>query len=294
MSVRRGFAPRHDLLVVALAYAAAVLAAVYVGRTAFDLHPLVVAGAADLAATVVIFTFSVAYDNSSFYDAYWSVAPPCLAAYWLLGAPGDVAGARQALVVLLVFAWGIRLTANWLHGWRGLAHEDWRYVQMRGQTGRAYWLASFVGLHLLPTAIVLLGCLPIYLAVARGTEPVGWRDVLATAVTAAAIGIEAVADRQLHRFRATAAPGSTLTTGLWAYSRHPNYFGEALFWWGLWAFAAAAGTVPWWSAAGAVAITAMLCFVSIPLLDERMQASRPDYAERVARVSALVPWFPRR
>src|SRR3990172_1178277 len=131
MSVRRRLAPRHDLLVMALAYAAAVLAAVYVGRTVYDLHPLVVAGAADLAATIVIFTFSVAYDNSSFYDAYWSVAPPCLAVYWLLGAPGDVPGARQALVVLLVFAWGIRLTANWLHGWRGLAHEDWRYVQMR-------------------------------------------------------------------------------------------------------------------------------------------------------------------
>ena len=86
----------------------------------------------------------------------------------------------------------------------------------------------------------------------------------------------------------------SLATGLWAYSRHPNYFGEALFWWSLWAFAVAAGAAPWWSVVGAVAITAMLFFVSVPLLDERMRASRPDYAERVARVSALVPWFPRR
>jgi steroid 5-alpha reductase family enzyme len=294
MSAGRRLAARRDLLVVALAYAAALLAALYVGRTVYDLHPLVVAGAADLAATLVVFTFSVAFDNSSLYDPYWSVVPPCLAVYWTLGAPGDVPGVRQVLVLLLVLAWGTRLTANWLRGWRGLGHEDWRYVQMRTQTGRAYWLASLVGLHLLPTAVVLLGCLPLFFAVARGTDPVGWQDALATAIGSAAIVVEAVADLQLHRFRATAAPGSTLTTGLWAYSRHPNYFGEALFWWSLWAFAVAAGGAPWWSAVGAVAITAMLCFVSIPLLDERMRASRPDYAERVARVSALVPWFRRR
>jgi len=294
MSVRRGLASRHDLVVVASAYTAAMLAALYVGRTVYDLHPLVVAGAADLAATLVVFTFSVAYDNSSLYDPYWSVVPPCLAVYWTLGAPGDVPGTRQMLVVLLVVAWGTRLTANWLRGWRGLRHEDWRYVQMRAQTGRAYWLASLVGLHLLPTAVVLLGCFPLFLAVARGTEPVGWCDALAIAIGAAAVVVEGMADLQLHRFRATAAPGSTLATGLWAYSRHPNYFGEALFWWSLWAFAVAAGSAPWWSTVGAVAITAMLCFVSIPLLDERMRASRPDYAERVARVSALVPWFPRR
>jgi steroid 5-alpha reductase family enzyme len=292
--MRSGLAPRRDLLVMAMAYVAALLAAVYVGRTVYDMHPLVVAGAADLAATVVIFTFSVAYDNSSFYDAYWSVAPPCLAIYWVLGAPGDVSTLRQTLVLLVVFAWGIRLTANWLRGWRGVLHEDWRYVQLREQTGGAYWLASFLGLHLMPTVVVLLGCLPLFFAVARGTAPMGWVDLLAAAVAGTAIAIETLADLQLHRFRATATPGSTLASGLWAYSRHPNYFGEALFWWGLWLFGVAAGATAWWAAAGAAAITAMLFFVSIPMIDQRMRASRPDYAERVARVSALVPWFPRR
>jgi steroid 5-alpha reductase family enzyme len=242
----------------------------------------------------VIFAFSFSFNNSSFYDAYWSVAPPCLAWYWLRSAPPDVAPARQMLVLLLVLAWGIRLTANWVRTWRGLTHEDWRYVQMRGQTGRAYWLASFLGLHLAPTVVVFLGCVPIYLAVARGVAPLGWLDLAATLVTTAAITIETIADLQLHRFRATTRPGSTLTSGLWAYSRHPNYFGEALFWWGLWTFALATGVAAWWTAAGAATITAMLFFVSIPLIDERMRASRPDYAERQRRVSALVPWFPRR
>jgi steroid 5-alpha reductase family enzyme len=284
----------YDRLVMTFAYVAALLAATYVGRTVYDLHPLIVAGAADLAATIVIFTFSVAYDNSSFYDPYWSVVPPCLGVYWALGAPGDASTARQTLVLLLVFAWGIRLTANWVRGWRGLTHEDWRYVQMRGQTGRAYWLVSFLGLHLAPTVVVFVGCLPVFLALARGSAPLSWLDLLAAGVTATAIAIETLADLQLHRFRARATPGSTLTTGLWTYSRHPNYFGEALFWWGVCLFGVAAGHASWWVATGALTITAMLLFVSIPLIDERMRASRPAYTERLARVSALVPWFPRR
>jgi steroid 5-alpha reductase family enzyme len=287
-------APLYDLAVVVLAYLAALAAAVYVGRTVHDMHPLVIAGAADLAATIVIFTFSVAYDNSSMYDAYWSVVPPALGVFWLASAPPDVPATRQALVLLLVFAWGIRLTVNWLRGWRGLGHEDWRYVQMRGQTGGGYWLASLTGLHLAPTAVVFLACVPMFLAVARGTAPIGALDGLATAVTALAIAVETIADVQLHRFRAGAAPGATLTTGLWAYSRHPNYFGEALFWWGLWLFGVASGHAPWWTVAGPAAITAMLRFVSIPLIDARMQASRPDYETRMRRVSALVPWFPSR
>jgi steroid 5-alpha reductase family enzyme len=285
---------RYDRAVVAFAYGAALAAATYVGRTVDDVHPLVVAGAADLAATVVVFTFSVAYDNSSFYDPFWSVAPPCLAGFWLAVAQPDVPLGRQLLVLALVTAWSVRLTANWLKGWRGLVHEDWRYVDMRAQTGRAYWLASFVGLHLAPTAIVFLGCVPIYLAIVRGSAPLGALDAVAALVTALAIAIEAVADRQLHRFRATAARGTTLGSGLWAYSRHPNYFGEALFWWGLWLFGVAGGEAPWWTVAGPAVITLMLVFVSIPLLDARMITSRADYATRMRRVSALVPWFPRK
>ena len=292
---RRGIpATPYDLAVVVLTYVAALAAATYVGRTVHDMHPLVIAAAADLAATIVVFTFSVAYDNSSMYDAYWSVVPPALGVFWMWGASADVPAARQVLVLVLVFAWGVRLTANWLRGWRGLAHEDWRYVQLRGQTGRGYWLASLVGLHLAPTAVVFLGCVPMFLAVARGTAPLGALDLLAVAVTAFAIAVETIADIQLHRFRTHATSGATLTTGLWAYSRHPNYFGEALFWWGLWLIGTASGHAPWWTAAGPVLITAMLSFVSVPLIDARMQASRPDYGTRMQRVSALVPWFPRR
>ena len=93
---------------------------------------------ADVAATIVVFAFSVVFNNSSFYDPYWSVAPMVIVASLAACSPGHSAGgARNAVVVLLVFAWGLRLTYNWARGWSGLAHEDWRYVDLRRQFGRA-------------------------------------------------------------------------------------------------------------------------------------------------------------
>jgi len=102
-----------------------------------------------------------------------------------------------------------------------------------------------------------------------------------------------VADEQLRAFRKERREGEILARGLWAFSRHPNYFGEVSFWWGLFLFALAADPGAWWSGVGAAAITALFVFASIPLLDRRSAARRPAYAEHMKRVSALVPWFPR-
>ncbi len=282
---------------VALAYAFAGAAAVGVGLALAGDPPLHVAAAADLAATAVVFAFSFAFRNSSFYDAYWSVAPLPLGIYWAASSNViAVDGTRVALALLLVAAWGTRLTFNWGRGWQGLAHEDWRYVGLRETTGRAYWLVSAVGLHLFPTIMVFLGCLPLYVAVATGTRPLGALDALAAAVTAAAILVEATADQQLHRFVTTRRDASELlTTGLWAWSRHPNYFGEILFWWGLYGFGVAAKPEAWaWMLVGPVAMTGMFRFVTVKMIEARMLERKPGYAAHAARTSLIVPWRPSR
>ena len=260
---------------------------------------------ADIAATVAIFIFSRLYKNSSFYDAYWSVVPPLIALYWAIEATAieataieatavAVDGTRAWLVIVLVWLWGIRLTVNWATYWPGLEHEDWRYGPIKTNAGKWNALADFAAIHLFPTVIVFVACLPIYAAVAMDARPLNWLDYVAAAVTALAIIIELLSDIQLHRFLAHRKEGEIMKTGLWAYSRHPNYFGEWLFWAGLALFGIAA--VPsawWWVLPGAIAMLVMFLVASIPMIDKRSVERRPEYEAHMARVSGFVPWFPK-
>lgn len=250
---------------------------------------------ADVAATVAIFGFSLAYRSSSFYDAYWSVAPMAIALVWLAAGFGDANAARALLVVAGVLVWGARLTFNWWRGWTGLDHEDWRYVDLRAKTGSFYWIVSFLGIHMMPTGMVFLGCLPLVPALVTSDAPFGVVDAIAALALAAAIWCEAEADNQLARFKGSRPPaGATLATGLWAWSRHPNYFGEMLFWWALAGFGYAAAPDEWWRVVGALAITVMFRVISLPMIDARMLERRADYAALVATVPSVVPRPPRR
>jgi len=126
-------------LLVLVAYAAALMIALIVGRTLDGYHPLLVALGADIAATVAIFCFSTTFDNASFYDPYWSVAPLAIAYYWCprTAATGS-ADLRPSLVLTLIALWGVRLTYNWYRRWHGLGDEDWRYVDLRTGSGAAF------------------------------------------------------------------------------------------------------------------------------------------------------------
>jgi steroid 5-alpha reductase family enzyme len=280
--------------IVVLAYLFAMAAAwISVGAGA-EGSPLVATLWADVAATVAVFAFSLAFRNSSFYDAYWSVAPIAIGLYWASLPAGDAPVLRQALALGCVTIWGGRLTYNWWRGWTGLDHEDWRYRDLQEKCGAFYWPVSFAGIHMFPTLIVFAGCLTLWPALHAGAHPIGWLDAAALIVTAGAIWIEARADAQLVRFRASSpAPGDLLMSGLWATSRHPNYFGEIAFWWGLGLFGFAASPGAWWVFAGPLAITLMFQFVSLPMLENHMLQRRPHYADVIKQTSKLVPWPPR-
>lgn len=283
-----------DLIPIALAYCIAIAAAV-LALILLDGELLLNTLWADLVATLVIFGFSRAYKNSSFYDAYWSVIPPLIAVYWAVYhiAP-NVEPARQAMVIILVTLWAIRLTANWASHWEGMSHEDWRYQPIKEKAGRWGFLADFGGIHLFPTLIVFACCLPLYAAVSIGEAPLNALDFIAFVVTGGAILIELIADLQLHAFVANKKPGEIMKSGLWRYSRHPNYFGELSFWFGLMLFGLAAYPQGWWwIMPGAFSMAAMFFFVSIPLMDTRSAERRPEYKEHMKKVSAIIPWFPK-
>jgi steroid 5-alpha reductase family enzyme len=283
----------RSLVVCGVAYATALGAAWLVAQFMPSGAPLVVAAVADVVATLAVFGWSRTFDNSSLYDPYWSVAPVVLVVYWLGAEPaGDVG--RKAMVAILVFVWATRLTNNCLRRWRGLGHEDWRYVDIRRRTGRWYWPVSLLGIHLMPTVIVFLGCLPVHAALTSPARALGPLDLGAALITAGAIAVEAAADAELFAFlRGRKHENDLLETGLWAWSRHPNYFGEVLFWWGLGLFGMAATPEPLAMLGGPVAMTCLFVFISVPMMDRHLAANRPGYAERRRRVSRLVPWFPK-
>ena len=215
-------------------YILALAVAVLVVRAVDLRHPLAELALGTLLATVVVFAVSVAADNSSIYDPYWSVQPLAIAGYYLWTGWGSI-DARLILATVLLGLYSLRLTSNFYRDWPGLTKEDFRYRTFRERFGRAYWPVSFLGIHLFPTIMVFLGCLPLYGIAEPGANKLNWLDVVGELVMFGAVVGAFIADEQLRRFRkAPENRGRVIDTGLWGRSRHPNYLGEITTWWGLW------------------------------------------------------------
>jgi len=259
-----------------------------------DYGPLLDILIADLVATAVIFLFSRTYNNCSFYDAYWTVIPPFIVLYWLAVGASDASTLRELLLIGLVLYWSTRLTLNWAYHWEGIHHEDWRYAGLREKAPGLGPLIDFLGVHLFPTLQVFLGLLPVYAVYCLGDRPFNSLDVVAALVTGAAVTLQMLADFQLHRFIRTRQEGDHLATGLWAWSRHPNYLGELGFWFGLFLFGVAAVPSGWyWQIAGITGMALMFLFASIPMMEKRSLERRPDYQQVIDSVSMLLPRPPR-
>jgi steroid 5-alpha reductase family enzyme len=249
---------------------------------------------ADLLATLVVFLFSRRFRNSSCYDAYWSVIPVLLLAYWWARGAAGTDETRNWLMAIVVVLWAVRLTANWVAAFPGLHHEDWRYPLLRQRAGRWELLADLVAIHLVPTAQVFLAMLPVYVALTRPGPGVQWLAWIAFGLGLAAVALELVADVQLHRFVANRGPGQVMDRGLWSWSRHPNYFGEFGYWLAVALFGVAASpSDAWWLFAGAAGILAMFLGASIPMMEARSLERRPGYGDVVARVPRFLPRPPR-
>ena len=249
---------------------------------------------ADLLATLVIFSFSRSFKNSSFYDAYWSLIPPLFLVYWWLTRSQDSEFLRYLLVSIVVWFWALRLTWNWGKHWPGMHHEDWRYPMLKQQAGGSGFFIDLFGIHVFPTIQVFLGMLPIYAAVALSGREVSVLDWIAVIAGVSATGIQLISDRHLWRHIETNSSEQVLNTGIWGWSRHPNYFGEILFWSSLALFGLSAQPGAWWwQILGATAMTLMFAFASIPMMEKRSLERRPGYQRVIDNVSMLVPWPPR-
>ncbi len=257
-------------------------------------HPIIIVLVLDVLATLTIFLFSMVFNNSSLYDPYWSLIPPVIIGFWIFEkfSPVDLT-LLHWIVFSLVVVWSIRLTLNWLARWRGIRDEDWRYIAFRFKYQEYYWMVSLFGIHLFPTLIVLIACLSVYPALALGDGSMGVMEWAATFITLAAILIEGVADLQLRNYLCDKSKCEFISTGLWKYSRHPNYFGEVLFWVGLFLFSSGLPEVRWWILPGPVLMILLFYTISIPMIDKRMLRRKTGYRDYSKRTSAMIPWKPK-
>ena len=241
----------------------------------------------DVALTFFIFMFSFRFGNASIYDPYWSIIPVYILVFWWynsLAIPNYLTWGITSLVVLV---WSVRLTNNWVRGWIGMHHQDWRYVLLQQKTGKWYLLVNFLGIHMFPTLLVWLAAIPIaYIFTSNQAFSIAnWVGVV---LALAGTVLEWVSDNQLRSFKKMNKRDEVMTAGVWSYLRHPNYLGEILFWWGLY-FMSVSVFTPWHVALGAVGITLLFVFISIPMMDKHMLQQRPAYARYMLEVRALIP-----
>jgi steroid 5-alpha reductase family enzyme len=282
-------------LFVFFAYCLALCVTIWVGIITSPFHPLLITLFADLAATLVIFLISSIIKNTSLYDPYWNTAPLVIGLYFLLSPRGPKNdNIRYIIVLILVIIYSIRLTYNWLRGWGGLKHEDWRYMYYRSKMGKNFWLINLSGLQLMPTILVYLASISLYPAISLRKNSFNFLDIVAILITIGSILLETIADQQMHNFiKKRENSYQIINQGLWKYSRHPNYLGEILFWWGLFLFALASDLSFYWVVIGPILMTILFIFLSIPLIEKQKLEKRPDFASYKRRVPMLIPWFPK-
>jgi steroid 5-alpha reductase family enzyme len=240
-----------------------------------------------------VWLLSLPTRNASLADIFWGLGFVLIA--WLsFGLTGGYLG-RKLLLALLTTSWGLRLA---LHiAWRNWGHgEDRRYQAWRAKRGESFWWVSLFTVFL--TQAILLWVISLVVQLGQ-LSPVPSRltilDVLGTLVWGVGFVVETVADWQLVRFKADPNnKGRVMNRGLWAYSRHPNYFGETLIWWGFFLITL---TTPYgyWAIVSPLTITFLLLKVSgVTLLEKDITERRPEYREYIKNTSPFIPWFPKR
>lgn len=238
----------------------------------------------DTAATVVTFIFSVALTNSSVYDAYWSVTPMVMALCLFIGRKAF--SIFQLLFLLVFLLWSVRLTANWVGVFTDFTYEDWRYRKFRSETPKPLWpLVNFFGIHYMPTLFVFAGMLPLFRI---SDNALGIKALPGILVMLVGIAWETFADRAMHAFLAEAESGEVCRTGIWKYSRHPNYLGEITVWLGVFLSMLPYSPDYWYYGIGFVSIAVMFNVISIPLMEKRQLSRRPGYEEYQRTTSRLV------
>jgi steroid 5-alpha reductase family enzyme len=245
-----------------------------------------------LGIMILLWILSLILKDASIVDIFWGTG--FVITNWVYFAlTPDGLPARKWLIGLLVSLWGLRLSLyilrrNWGKG------EDFRYQKWRQEEGQRWWWFSFFKVFLLQGVLMWIISIPLLAAqISSSPARLTWLDFLAALVWLVGFYFEAVGDWQMARFKADPAnQGQVLKSGLWRYTRHPNYFGEAVMWWAYFLLALATGA--YWTVYGSLLMTLLLLRVSgVTLLEKTLTKTKPQYQAYIESTSPFIPW-PRR
>ncbi len=248
-----------------------------------------------LGASFLLWLASLRLRDVSIIDIFWG--PGIAGVVDIAAVLGHAGGPRASAALFLVNIWAIRLAAHILSRRSSVegGGEDHRYGAMRQAYGARWWWQSLFQVFFLQAILIWFVPAPLVAATLSSRAPLGPLDYIGIAIAALALVFEAIADFQLAAFRADPAnKGQVMDRGLWGWSRHPNYFGEAMMWWGYFIIGWAASH-QWWIILSPMLITVLLLKVSgVSLMETDIAERRPAYAEYKRRVSAFVPALPKR
>jgi steroid 5-alpha reductase family enzyme len=237
------------------------------------------------------FLISLIRRRNDVADVAWGLGFVLLA--WTSFFLSGESGTRGVLADILVTIWGLRLASHIHARHRGKA-EDFRYMAWRQEWGRLFYARSYVQVYLVQGALLFMVALPVLMVNRSSAGPLGSLNGIGVCFWLFGFLFETIGDAELVRFASDPFNrGKLLQAGLWRYTRHPNYFGEVMQWWGIWLLAL---SVPrdWFSIVGPLTITFLILKVSgIPMLEKKM-AENPDFADYKRKTSVFLPWIPKR
>ncbi len=249
------------------------------------ISPLVNALLMDLIATVIVYIAGVIEKSPSVYDPYWSLQTFFIMLFLLIEYGNWNWGTGILLFVVALYS--IRLTWNFALGFNDISYVDWRYADLKRKTGKAFQLVSFFGITMMPTLVVYLASVPMFLYCIAWD--IHWLDAFGLTVMVGAIVLELIADVQMKKWIKTRTDRAQVNqTGLWNYSRHPNYLGEILFWVGGALLLLRDLEHTWYWLSGAIVVVLLFVFISIPMIEKHFAAYKPAYANYKKTTSVLL------
>lgn len=251
------------------------------------LHIMVNLLISNVVSTIVIWIIGIFFKSASIYDPYWSIQTPVIYLCLLIKYQNFNLG--NILFFLAILFWAIRLTYNFIKGFNDISYIDWRYKKIKETTKRFYQIVSLLGIHLVPTLVVFFASIPSFYYVIFNNG-FSFINLIGIAIMILGTLLELLSDKNIHEFKKIRKSNKEIINiGLWKYSRHPNYLGEILFWYGVALTHILSNTTHYYIILGAILNTLLFLFISIPLAENNLRKYKENYNEYKENTRMLLP-----